>query len=128
MESALHKKILIVDDVHFVLDLQQQLFGEIQKELGITLSIKTASNVKKAIERLHQDQFDLLITDMHLPDGTGAEIAEEALALSSGKTTVVALTSMPTAFEDKRELFYDFITKPTDPKQIKEKLTQLVKA
>ena len=122
----MQKKILLVDDIGFVLELEKELFQEIEKEKGTSFEIDTASNVSEAIARLDNTIYDLLITDMNLPDGNGSEIAKEAAAKSSGKTILVALTSMPIAFEDKQEFFDDYLTKPTSPRDIKKHLLKLV--
>jgi len=120
------QKILLCDDIDFVLELEKELFLEIQKEIGVSLEIETASNVSEAIFWLENTIYDLLITDMNLPDGTGADIAKIAAKKSFGKTKLVALTSMPIAFEDTKELFDEYITKPTLPKNIKKHLLTLV--
>lgn len=122
----MQQKILLVDDIKFVLELEKELFKEIEKEKNLVFEIETASTVKEAFKRLENRVYDLLITDMNLPDGDGSEIAKEAKKKSSGKTKLVALTTMPIAFEDKKEFFDDFITKPTLPRDIKMHLIQLV--
>jgi len=122
----LQKKILLVDDIGFVLELEKELFNEIQKENGLTFAIETASSVSEALAHLDNTIYDLLITDMHLPDGNGSEIAKAAAKKSSGKTVLVALTSMPTAFEESKELFDTYLTKPTLPRDIKKHLLDLV--
>jgi len=122
----LQKKILLIDDIDFVLNLEKELFNEIQKESALTFAIETASSVSEALAHLDNTVYDLLITDMNLPDGNGSEIAKAAAEKSSGKTTLVALTSMPIAFEESKELFDTYLTKPTSPRDIKKHFLKLV--
>lgn len=118
-------KVLLVDDIEFALKLETMILNNIQKEQGIALEIDTADGLTSALERLKSTTYDLLITDMHLRDGFGSQIAEAAIAESGGKTRVVALTAMPNAYAESRELFEAFITKPNDPHDLKSHLVKL---
>ncbi len=124
--NILKKKILLVDDINFVLDLEKALLAQIEEELSFTLDIETASDVKEALRCLESAKYDILITDMNLPDGDGSQIAKSAAKISSGKMTLVALTSLPVAYEEKRELFDLFLTKPTRPQDLKNDLVKLL--
>jgi DNA-binding response OmpR family regulator len=52
------------------------------------LAVVEASNVEEARTLLARRRFDLLITDLSLPDGSGFDVAREALA-RHGKVEVV---------------------------------------
>ena len=119
---------MVVDDIDFVLALQKELFSEIEKELSVPIEVVTASNVEEALAALKTGTFSCLITDMNLPDGDGSQIAAYAAEHSQKKIKLVALTSMPVAFDDKRELFDLFLTKPTLPRDLKKELISLVES
>ena len=124
----MQKRVLVVDDIDFVLALQKELFSEIEKELSVVIEVVTASSVVEALTALKKGTFSCLITDMNLPDGDGSQIAAYALEHSPKKIKLVALTSMPAAFDEKRELFDLFLTKPTLPRALKKDLIALVKS
>ena len=120
------KRILLVDDIKFVLDLEKTLLAQIEKELSLDLDIETASDVNEALKCLEASEYDILITDMNLPDGDGSQIAKSAAQRSSGKMKLVALTSLPVAYEEKREIFDLFLTKPTQPQDLKNDLIKVL--
>ena len=120
------KRILLVDDIKFVLDLEKTLLAQIEKELSLDLDIDTASDVDEALKCLESSEYDILITDMNLPDGDGSQIAKSAAQRSSGKMRLVALTSLPVAYEEKREIFDLFLTKPTQPQDLKSDLIKVL--
>ena len=120
------KRILLVDDIKFVLDLEKTLLAQIEKELSLDLDIDTASDVNEALKCLESSEYDILITDMNLPDGDGSQIAKSAAQRSSGKMRLVALTSLPVAYEEKREIFDLFLTKPTQPQDLKSDLIKVL--
>jgi len=122
----LKKRILLVDDIKFVLDLEKTLLAQIEKELSLDLDIDTASDVDEALKCLESSEYDILITDMNLPDGDGSQIAKSAAQRSSGKMRLVALTSLPVAYEEKREIFDLFLTKPTQPQDLKSDLIKVL--
>lgn len=121
-------RILLVDDIEFALKLEVMILNSIQKEHNVELKVDTASSVAEALKYLDMEAYDLLVTDMHLDDGFGHQIAEAAIAASEGKTRVVALTAMPNAYAESRELFDTFITKPGDPHDLKKHLLELTRA
>jgi len=71
LNSKKPDSILIVEDdsIH-----QQAIINFIQEDDSI--DIKTADNVKNAIEALKQNYFDLVIVDLKLSDGSGADICK----------------------------------------------------
>lgn len=120
------KKILLVDDIEFATKMVSEIFKSLENELDIVLKLNEARSVAEARTHLEATEFDLVITDMHLSDGTGSEIAKMVTVKSSGKSSVVALTAMPKAYQEDEELFEAFITKPSDPQVLKARLAELV--
>jgi len=66
------KKILIIDDYQFVLDLLDKVFTKEFK-----CKVYTESDSKKAMDRILDIVPDLVILDIAMPDIAGCEIASE---------------------------------------------------
>ena len=81
----LEKKILLVDDEEAILDTYSLLLGE------KGYSVVTADNGRKALEEFSRNCFDLVITDLAMPDGDGFELLE-AIKVRSPKTPVIVFT------------------------------------
>ena len=64
-------RILVIDDEA---DLRE-LFEITLIRMG--LDVDSAGSVSKAREHLENNRYDLVITDMRLPDGNGLELVEE---------------------------------------------------
>jgi len=70
MEGAVSRTVLIVDDEADILELLELTL------LRMGLEVERASCAKEAIERLQAHTYDLCLTDMRLPDGTGIDIVK----------------------------------------------------
>lgn len=66
---TMRKKILLIDDEHVVLDYYQELFEEIGK-----YEVLSAGTVAQGKEMLAKHDFDLVISDYVMPDGTGVDV------------------------------------------------------
>ncbi|MGB6743099.1 MAG: sigma-54 dependent transcriptional regulator [Terracidiphilus sp.] len=76
--------------------------------------VETASGVREAIRNLQGREFDLVVTDMRMPDGSGMEVMRAARS-SSPSTAVILLTaygSVPDAVSAMRDGALDYVTKP----------------
>lgn len=76
--------------------------------------VETASCVREAIKRVEDDEFDLVVTDIRMPDGTGMEVMR-ATRKASPTTGVILLTafgSVPDAVNAMRDGALDYLTKP----------------
>jgi DNA-binding NtrC family response regulator len=76
--------------------------------------VETASGVREAIRNLQVRDFDLVVTDMRMPDGSGMEVMRAART-SSPTTAVILLTaygSVPDAVSAMRDGALDYVTKP----------------
>jgi DNA-binding NtrC family response regulator len=76
--------------------------------------VETASCVREAIRHLEGKAFDLVVTDIRMPDGTGMEVMRSTRQLSPG-TAVILLTaygSVPGAVSAMRDGAFDYLTKP----------------
>ena len=76
--------------------------------------VETASCVREAIRNVEGHEFDLVVTDMRMPDGTGMEVMRAARK-ASPETAVILLTaygSVPDAVTAMRDGALDYLTKP----------------
>ncbi|MFP4458346.1 MAG: sigma-54-dependent transcriptional regulator [Candidatus Zixiibacteriota bacterium] len=101
-------KILIVDD--------EKSMGEM---LSIMLSrqnyeVSTRQSAEKALEAIQQQDFDLIITDIRMPDMDGLELIEQIRKDLPDIPIIVitAYTSLTSAVEALRLGAFDYIAKP----------------
>jgi DNA-binding NtrC family response regulator len=90
--------------------------------------VETASCVREAIRNLEGKEFDLVVTDIRLPDGTGMEVMRSACQ-SSPQTAVILLTaygSVPDAVSAMRNGALDYLTKPISFDQLQAAAAQVM--
>jgi DNA-binding response OmpR family regulator len=101
-------KILIIDDNKEILFGLKKLLSE------ANLNTHTASNIKEAYSALESYEYDLLILDWMLPDGSGVEFL--AKIRKEFYTTSVLLLSSKSDIKDKVEALDsgadDYLSKP----------------
>jgi len=104
-------KILVVDDDPVITTL---LKATLEQD-GHAIVALTSS--REAVERVAQDDFDLVVTDLAMPDFSGLDLCQRVLG-ARPETPVIVLTghaTVQTAIEAMRVGAYDFVTKPIDP-------------
>jgi DNA-binding response OmpR family regulator len=84
----LGKRILLVDDEEFILTTYSLLLGE------NGFPVVTAPSGRKALEEFTRNTFDLVITDLAMPDGDGFTVIDE-IKEKSPNTPIIALTGKP---------------------------------
>lgn len=108
-------RILIVDDEP---NLRKILAANLRKD-GHLLS--EASGCSEAKQLLARDEFDVVLTDQKMPDGSGMDVLR-AIHEDDSTTSVVFLTAVGTvqlAVESMREGAFDFLTKPFTPEVVR---------
>ena len=83
--------------------------------------VDAAGSLAEARERLASGAFDVVITDMRLPDGLGLELLRE-LATTQRKERCIMITaygSAENAVEALKCGAFDYLTKPVDLKQFR---------
>lgn len=108
-------KVLIVDDEPDILELLEITLGRMQ------LAVRSADNVKSALQCLAQDKFDLCLTDMRLPDGDGLDIVAQVQRHYAHLpiAVITAHGSMETAIQALKLGAFDFLSKPIDIKLLR---------
>lgn len=92
-------------------------------------TVETASNGNEAIARLGASHFDVIISDLNMPEGTGLDVLRAAKAVSpdTGVIIVTAYGTIDTAVEAMRLGAYDFVTKPFRLADIERKVQKLLR-
>jgi DNA-binding NtrC family response regulator len=85
---ALRRRILIVDDDPMVLFV----FHDALKDLGDAYEIVTTASGLQALNEIKDKPFDLVITDLSMPDPDGVTLTE-AIRRTSPGTVVVWITA-----------------------------------
>ncbi|MBZ0154649.1 MAG: response regulator [Alphaproteobacteria bacterium] len=105
------QKILVVDDDPVIgLSCKRILGGE-----GFT--VFTVEDGESAAKKIAQEEFDLVITDIRLPDVYGLSVIQEAKAVQP-RADVVVITGYP-SLEDAKESIrlgaFEYLEKPFTP-------------
>jgi DNA-binding NtrC family response regulator len=124
----IEKIIVLEDDLVVRKSLEQQLRYK-------RYDVASATTIAEAQELLTRDNFDLMIVDVRLPDGSGTDLLKQ-LQTRPSKPLVVMVSGFGTvdlAVECMSNGAFTFLTKPFSPEQLTvtlkkaEEHTQLVK-
>ena len=101
-------KILIAEDDREL----RQLFSHVLMKNSYT--VRGVSNGKEALDAMESDYFDLIISDIMMPEMDGYEFVRQRR--DSGNTTPVMMITAKDAFDDMRQGFLsgtdDYMVKP----------------
>ena len=102
-----NENVLVVDDESLIRDYLK----EILKRMGC--SADEAVNGKEAIEKLKNSEYDIVITDIRMPEISGMDVLKEA-KISQPSSEILMITAFGTienAVEAMKMGAYDYITK-----------------
>ncbi|MFJ2482065.1 sigma-54-dependent transcriptional regulator [Pseudomonas sp. NPDC087598] len=116
MNTSPRQKILIVDDEPDIRELLEITLGRMK------LDTFSARNLTEAQALLHRETFDLCLTDMRLPDGTGLELVQHIQQRypQLPVAMITAYGSLETAINALKAGAFDFLTKPVDLTRLRE--------
>ncbi|HVB37543.1 MAG TPA: sigma-54 dependent transcriptional regulator, partial [Vicinamibacterales bacterium] len=108
-------RILVVDDERSM----RELLAIVLKREGYEVSL--ADNGRDAIALLEGQPFDLLISDIKMPDVSGVEVLRAAKSVDQDiiGIMVTAFASTESAVEALRMGAYDYLSKPFDVDELK---------
>ncbi|MGB5992215.1 MAG: sigma-54 dependent transcriptional regulator [Desulfobacterales bacterium] len=107
-------KILVVDDNPDVLKLIADILESNDYE------VKTVSNGASAIKELENNDYDMVLSDLMMPDVDGMQVLENAI-LKTPKTMCIILTghgTIKSSVEAIKKGAFDYITKPVSPTEL----------
>jgi two-component system response regulator PilR (NtrC family) len=113
------QKILIVDDEPDIRELLEITLGRMK------LDTFSARNLAEAQALLARETFDLCLTDMRLPDGTGLALVQhiQQCYAQVPVAMITAYGSLETAINALKAGAFDFLTKPVDLTRLRELVT-----
>jgi two-component system response regulator PilR (NtrC family) len=116
------EKILVVDDE----DIIRESLSYVLKNEGYL--VEEATNGKEAYDKVVSNYYDLVITDIEMPQMKGIELLERISALTS-QTLVMMITaygSLDTAIKALRYGASDYILKPIEFDELLVKINRLL--
>ncbi|TDD75461.1 CheR family methyltransferase [Flavobacterium caseinilyticum] len=117
-------KVLVVEDMA----LNQLLMKTILNDFGFESDI--ADNGQIAIEKLVDNEYDVILMDLQMPVMNGFEATEYIRNTMNLKTPIIALTADVTTVDVgkcKAVGMDDYIAKPIDEKLLHDKIVELTK-
>jgi DNA-binding NtrC family response regulator len=103
-------RVLVVDDKENMLRLFERILGE-------AYELETADSGTRALALLTGGSYDVVVSDIRMPDADGFVVLQEAKRRSP-ETEVILMTayaSVPAAVEAMKQGAYDYLAKPFDP-------------
>jgi signal transduction histidine kinase/CheY-like chemotaxis protein/HPt (histidine-containing phosphotransfer) domain-containing protein/CHASE3 domain sensor protein len=119
------KTVLIVDDEPFNRTLLRSMFH------GVNITLIEATNGLEALEQLKNNDIDMVLLDVRMPEMNGHELREKMAEMETlDQIPVVGLTA--TLNPEKRQQMLDsgwteVLTKPVNPEEIRRILYQIYK-
>lgn len=115
------EKILVVDDENLVRNFLTETLKRMQFE------VYSAENGMNALKLLKEHTFDLVITDMRMPDLTGIDVLKKVKELSPNTLVIVitAFGSIENAVEAMRLGAFNYLIKPFSPDTIEAVIEKL---
>jgi len=116
------KRIMVIDDENIVGKMIKATF---EKDGYI---VEKFLNAKPALERLKEQKFDVVITDLKMKDIDGMEVLK-IIKKESPSTKVIMITafaSMDTSLEAFRKKADDFFPKPVKISDLKARIHSLL--
>ena len=117
------RSALVVDDVADVTEMLQVLLSHAGYD------VVTAASAKAALKAANERQFDVIISDIGMPEMNGYQLAEALRQLPAYKTVPLVAVTGYSMFDDReRSLkagFNAHMTKPIDPRALLDLIEQL---
>ena len=114
------EKILIIDDEDFILQLSSDILTKSQ------YNVETASDGRQGIKLLEGDKFDLILTDIKMPNITGLDVIRH-VRVNNKEIPIIVITGHGTldiAIDSLRLGAQGFILKPFTPAELRNAVTE----
>lgn len=116
-------KIIIVEDEELI--RKGIRFGFDYSTLGFVV-IDEAEDGQEAIDKIHENQPDIVIIDINLPLKDGLQVLEETQDVPYSAIILSGYSDFKYAQEAIRLKVVDYLTKPLDPSKFEEALKQAI--
>lgn len=112
--------VLVVDDEPIILNLVKEILSQEGYQ------VETASNGKQALQALQTHPFDVVLTDMMMPDMTGMELVQFLRLHHPGNLVIVftGYANYEDAVEAVRQGAFDYLPKPVQPETLRHAIRQ----
>ncbi len=116
-------KILVVDDDHYALEAVTSLL------IANGYNVTSCSNAKEAYDKFINGSFNIVLTDIRMPEMSGIDLLEKIRVLNRDVPVILitAYADIDIAIEALRKGAYDFIIKPYRPEQLIFSINKAVK-
>jgi CheY-like chemotaxis protein len=124
-------RILLVEDNEMNRALVRAILARTSELRLREATLVEAENVAAARSALAAGRFDVILLDVHLPDGSGLTIAQEANASPDGRPPIVALTAAALPREQAAALDAGcdtFLAKPYTSSELVNTIVKLLPA
>jgi CheY-like chemotaxis protein len=122
-ETRANRWALVVDDVSDV----TEMLSVLMRHAGYDVS--TASSAQEALALARENRFDIVISDIGMPEMNGYQLAQALRTLPGYETVPMVAVTGYSMFDDRsRSLvagFNEHLTKPIDPRAFLELIEQL---
>ncbi|MEW5795550.1 MAG: sigma-54 dependent transcriptional regulator [Candidatus Zixiibacteriota bacterium] len=114
-ELTIPAKILVIDDEDSMCHFMEIMLTREGYAVDVTTS------PREGVARVRDDNFDLIIADLNMPEMTGIDVLKEVRSFKSDQEFIVmtAFASVDTAIEAMKQGAADYITKPFKVDEIK---------
>ncbi|MCD6288516.1 MAG: sigma-54-dependent Fis family transcriptional regulator, partial [Candidatus Hydrogenedentes bacterium] len=111
MTTLGNPRVLVIDDE----SIMREFVTETLVRAGY--NVETAANGKEGLARFRDDVYDLVLTDLKMPDINGIEVVRTVRQIAPATSVIVmtAYGTIETAVEAIRLGAFDYITKPLSP-------------
>jgi two-component system, cell cycle response regulator len=108
--------ILVVDDESFF----RQVFSDILSEEGL-YRVETAASGSEAMERLKSGNYDIVLSDLVMPEVSGLDLLRLTRSLNPSPDVILATssTSVEMAVQALKNGARDYLLKPCSPEHLK---------
>jgi CheY-like chemotaxis protein len=117
------RSALVVDDVADV----TEMLAVVLSHAGY--SVVTAASARAALSAAREQQFDVIISDIGMPEMNGYQLAREVRMLPGYETVPMVAVTGYSMFDDKEHSpnagFNAHMTKPIDPRALLDLIEQL---
>lgn len=121
--NSLNRPVLVVDDEADIRDLMEMTL------MKMGLSVDTAEGVHIAKQKLDENKYSLVLTDMRMPDGSGLEVVEHIMQQNQD-TPVAVITAYGSADQAVQALkigAFDYLQKPITLAQLRTLVKSAIK-